>query len=790
MIKTFLVFFILLSFTGISYAQVNQSYEASIPLYNAETNLGDVKVQITNDELDWINRDSLISVLQDLLKEDTVLAIKKLSDRLSPSVLPIPVVFNPVELKLETNVDLGLMARKSTDLGVDLEDEESQSLQPAPFGGAINYRLEQNWGHERLGGNFFSGQFNSFMNIQSLVLENQMYYQSNVDQKWYRGDTRLVKDFKETNIRAQAGDVYPQIQGFMVARPLGGINVARNFSLNPYRLPYPTGNQNFTLRSRSFVKYYVNSVLVKSEYLQAGNYSAKDIPLNNGLNTILIEAVDDLGQKQFFVFKASSNINLLNEGESRFDLSYGTPFLDSNFKREYIERDGKVFSGFYQYGFTSLFSSSLYLQNQSDFSLYGSEFIHAIPIGNITAGVARSDRGNLEGMAGSLGYQLITQGKKWFDSHTLSLRYENRSADFKTQLNDVSTSVQNSYAANYTIPVSNILTFSLGGNYGDVRNNSLEDRYGYDVNLSFRVFNHHNISLYASRNRDEFKRWNDVAYVFLTFSIPEKNSYVSSLYDQQEKNLRVNVLKDNQNRLYAFRTQAIAEYSEERQNGELDLTYPTQIGDFGGRITGNKTDSFETAARGSARLNSALVFAYQDREMGFGVARPIPGSFVIFKPESRLKDQRIGLKSTSPYTESQSGLFDEIVFNNLIAYQYRDIQLDPTFLEPGRSLEKEKFIVYPTYRSAHLIKLNEKGSVILTGRILNSDGSPVSLQVGSINNVTFFTNRDGAVFIEGVEAGTHELKIEGREDTFTFNVKKDERGFKNLGVIELKENEL
>lgn len=787
MTKFFILFILLISSAAI--AQV-PSYEAQIPLYDQDTNLGDVLVEINGEELTSVDRDSILNVLSPILKDDTRAAFERLPKKLSPSRIPIPLKFSPEELKLQTTIDIELRATRKTDLGVDLEDEKRDALQAAPFGGAINYRLEQFWGDERLGGQFFSGQFNSFVNMNSLVLESQTFYQSNTDSKWYRGDTRLVKDFEKQNIRTQAGDVYPQIQGFMMAKPLGGINIQRNFSLNPYRLPYPTGNQNFTLKSRSFVRYFVNSVMVKSEYLQAGNYSAKDIPLNNGLNTILIEATDDLGQKQVFVFKASSNINLLNEGESRFDVSYGTPFIDTNLKREYIERDGKVFSGFFQYGFSSLFSSSLYLQNQGDFNLYGTEMIRAIPIGNVTAGAARSQLGKSEGLAGSLGYQLITQGKRWFDSHTLSLRYENRSQDFKTQLTDIAPSVQNVYAANYTIPVSNVLTFSVGGNYGDVRDNNLSDRYGYDANLSFRIFNNHNIAFYASRNRDENKNWNDVAYVFLTLSIPESNSYVSSLYDQKQKNLRVNVLRDNQNKLYTFRTQAIAEYQDNRQNGELDLTYPTQVGDFGGRITANKTDEFDTATRGSARLNSAFVFAYQDSELGYGISRPIPGSFVIFKPENRLRDQKIGLKSTSPYTESQSGLFDEIVFSNLIAYQYRDIQLDPTFLEPGRSLRKEKFTLYPTYRSAHLITLNERGSVILTGQVLNPDGTPIALQVGTIGNVTFFTNRDGQIFVEGIEAGNYDLSIEGREDKFRISVSEDERGFKNLGIIQIKENEL
>lgn len=777
-----------ISFVGIAEAQSLQlqTYQAAIPLYDGSNDLGEVQVEINGDQLNWIDKKTLLQILKNYVKPDTLSAVEKLPSEINPSSLPFPLKLDQENFRLQTQFNLKELTAKSTDLGIDLSEQEHVAMQPAPVGGAINFRGEKTWSDEKLGGNYLSGQFSPFVNIGGVVLENQTFYQENIDSKWYRGDTRLVKDILKYDVRTQVGDVYPLIQGFMVARPLGGINIQRNFSLNPYRLPYPTGHQTFTLGSRSFVKYYVNSVLVKSEYLMAGNYNAKDIPLNNGLNTVTIEATDDLGQKKIFVFKSSSNINLLNEGESRFDLSYGTPFTDFNFKREYQERDGKVFSGFYQYGFSSLFSSSVYLQNQDKFNLYGTELIQAIPLGNFTFGYARSDSEALQGSAGSLGYQLITQGKKWYDSHTLSLRYESRTTGFRSTLLDAAAAVQNAYAANYTIPVSNVMTFSVGGNYGDVRNNNLENRYGYDLNLSFRLFQKHNISFYSSRNRDEFKQWNETAYVFLTFSIPDSNSYVSAFYDQQQKNTRINVLKDNQNRLYNFRTQGIVDYAEKSQNGELDLLYPTPVGDFGGRFAANRDDANdnEFLKRGSLRVNSALAFAYQDKELGLGFSRPISGSFVLFKPEPRLKDQRIGLKSTSPYTESESGLFDEIIFSNLIAYQYRDIQLDPTFLDDGRSLEREKFVLYPTFRSAHLVKLQEKGAVIITGRIVDKNGAPISLQTGHVNNVVFFTNRDGEIFVEGVEAGKHQLTLDGQDEKFYIEISKGERGMKNIGEIQ------
>ena len=793
-IRSFVFHFLLTSLLlsqGDVLAWSPEGYEARLPLHDSNRDIGEVQVQIQNEELEWIDRDSLIRVLKNYLDDEALEALKELPPKVKPQELPFPLRLDVQDLKLQSSIDMKL--RRSEDVNVrdDMNDMMKDALGPSPFGGAVNFRLENNWGDENLGQKGLNGQFNSFINIKTLVLENQTYYQQDnrSGSDWFRGDTRIVKDFEKNEIRTQAGDIYPQLQGFMVGRPMGGVNVQRNFSLNPYRLPFPTGTQEFTLKSRSLVKYFVNNVLVKTEYLPAGNYTAKDIPLNNGLNTILIEATDDLGVKQVFVFRSSASINLLNAGESRFDLSYGVPFTDTSSQRNYQYGEGKVFSGFYQYGLTSEFSSSLYLQNQQNFNLLGAEVIQATAIGNFSLGHAESYLSQLNGKANSASYQLVSQGRGWFQSHSLGLRYENRDDNFRSTLYDLSSIVKNNYAASYALPIANSMTFSVGVNYGDVRDNTLTDRYGFDSTLNFRVLSHHNLSIFLGRNRDEYKNWNDVAYFFLTITFPEKNDFVSALYDQQLKSTRITYLNDNQNRLHTPRTQVSLQNTELSQAGEADITYPTSIGDLGGRISAQRlTEEDRTFARGSLRVNSALVFAYQDESWGLGISRPVPGSFVILKPESRLKEQKITLKSTSPYSEAETGLFGEITFTTLLAYQYRDIQLDPTMLDDGVTLGREKYYLYPTYRSAHLITLQEKGSVVLKGRLLRTSGEPISLAVGQIGNQTFFTNREGQFFIEGLEAGQHRLRLDGEDNELIIPVTENERGMKDVGQLILEED--
>ncbi len=793
--NSFIALFICLLTLGFisqkTYAQASLPYEATLPLYDKERLIGEVKVLIADERLVSVDKASLLEAIKDNLQEDTIKSFEALNDSIDPKTMPLPMSFNVEELKLEMPFKVELRTQESLDILEDYHHRyENEAIRPAPFGGAINSRLEQSWTNNRNEQSFFGGQFETFLNIKNYVFENQSFYQSNVEKGYFRGDARVVKDFERQQVRVQAGDVHPQIQGFMIGRPIGGINIARNFSLNPYRLPYPTGTQNFVLQSRSLVKYYVNGTMIKSEYLPAGNYTAKDIPLNNGLNTIMIEATDELGQKKVFVFRSSASINLLNEGESKFDLSYGTPFMDQNYSRDYRSQDGNLLSGFYQYGFNSSFSTSVYGQNQKNYSLLGSELIKATVIGNLGTGLAHSQVGDQNGTAQSLNYQFLGSGTKWYFSHSLGLRYEHRQLGFRSGPFDSASTVQNNYSGNYALPVAGYLTLSVGANYGDVRDNDLSDRYGVDTTLNVRLFNRHNVSFFLGRSRDENKVWNDVAYVFVTITFADSNDFISSFYDQKQDNTKVTYIHDNQNRLYSPKAQVIAENNPRSQMTETDLLLPTQVADFGARLNAARDlKDQKLYGRSSFRLNSALVFARQNNEWGIGISRPVPSSFVLFKPDKKLKGQKIALKSSSPFTESETGPFGEITFANLLPYQYREVQLDPTLMDEGRTLKKEKYVLYPTYRSAHLIHLEDKGAVMLRGFLKTEDGKPHSLQVGHVGDKPFFTNRSGEFFIEGLGPGNHQLRLEGFDNGLELTIGQDDSGIKNIGTLILSEDE-
>jgi outer membrane usher protein len=788
-----LILLLLLPFTSLaqiparSEAFYERTYELSLPLMLKNQQLSLVKVQLKGESWQRIDAASLAQAINDYLKPEH--QIHKKSGWLSSVELPFPLSYNPQMAQLEAMPRLEQLAAQDLDLSFrPSEMYKEKALQAATWGGAINYRVEKAWGAKNLGGESFSSFFDSFINIHGVVLESQVSYTDDQQgQGWFRGDTRLIKDFPQRRIRTEAGDVYPQPFGFMQTSPIGGVKIARNFSLDPYRIPFPQGQGQFTLLTRSQVKTFVNGVLIKDEMLPAGNYDLRDVPLINGLNTVLVETTDELGQKQVYEFRLPTSVGLLKKGEYNFSLSHGRPFQNQTFKREYLRTEQT--SAFYQHGLSATQSLGGYAQRQEDFTLLGLEAGQATNLGNLFLGAVASQEDQTSSGAGSLTWQLQNLGSKLFESYTLTLRHERYSDGFKNQKYQGFSSLRSQYQANITLPVRELFTLSVGGSRAQLRDSSLADRQGFDTTINIRAFRNLNLNLFASRTRDEHRKMNTIAYAFFTWTFDQANHFVSGFHDLENKSNRLTAVKDNGNRLYDPRLTAIVDEARERDGVEVDGFIPTPMADVGGRLSASRLkNASHTDLRGVARLSSALVFAKHSDGLGLGFSRPVPNSFVLFKPSEELKKQKIALRSTSPFAEGESGPLGEITFTNILPYQYREIQLDPTGLDLGVSLEQEKFIVYPTYRSAHLIALREKGSLMAQGKLVDKSGKAIALKVGEINQNVFFTSKTGQFFIEGLAPGEYEINIEGMKP-YQLNFPPSARGIIDLGQIQLEGEE-
>lgn len=758
-----------------------------MPLWARDKLCGDIDVVLTGEKLEQIEKNEFIAVLKKCTRLDGLIqSFDESESWMLPSDSPFALKYDPVDLRILIDIPLDQEKAQALFLNSGISERYSNyALKPAPFSGAINYRAEKTFSPKTFEGDSFNTYFDTFFNIKEVVIESQFNYLNgdNSGTGWFRGDTRAVKDFKKYEVRAQAGDVYPQSYGFMQGRGIGGLLVSTDFSLDPYSLPYPQGHGNFVLRSRSNVRTWVNGILVKDEVLPAGNYDLRDIPLINGVNNVVIETIDEFDNKKVYQFNLPTSVELLNKGKWKFSLASGVPFSDMAFKRKYHDNEGLLTSGFAQYGLSQTFTLGGYTQTQNDFNLFGIEAGKATALGNFFLGAASSGDQGVRGTAGQMSWQFQRIGAELFNSYTLILRHQIFGENFVTADNSVSGSLKSRSQVSITLPLKELFTLSLGGQYGDTRDERLNDRYGMDATFNIRLHRNLNLSTFVSRVRDEHRNWNDVAYAFLTWSFDGSGNIVNIFQDFENQSTRISALRDNSNKIYSPRITSNLEKSQERTTGEIEAFVPMPFAEVGARLAvRDQKIPDTTGAKSTVRFAQAFVFAYDD-EWGAGLSRPVPNSFVLFKPSEVLRKQKLSLRSTSPYNEGSSGLFGEITYTNLLPYQYRDVQLDPTFLDEGTTLEQERFAVYPTYRSAHLIPLKDKGQTILDGYLINSRGEPLKLKVGEVAGQVFFTSPEGRFFIEGVEPGTHKLTLRDSNESIIIEVKKDDRGIVNLGRL-------
>jgi len=763
-----------------------ETREVPIDVFNDNRSLGLVDARISGDQLVSIRRDSLADILINKMEHSELIKISELPEEwISLSQVEFPMRFSPEVLGIYAKIPLTSLQPEYRDLK-QIAENKRLAIYPAPVGGAITVRGEQFWADEKIGGDYLLGGFDSFLNMNGYVLENQSVYQSNLEQKWFRGDTRLVKDFNDKMIRTQLGDVNYQTVGFQTLRPIGGASFSRNFTLNPYRTPYPKFNRDFIVKTRSRVTYFVNGNLIKSEYLSPGRYAVRDIPLVNGINNIVVEIEDDLGRKEIVNFQQTTSINLLNNGESRFDISVGYPFQDINFKRQY-EKEDLLTSGFYQHGLSNVFTSALYGQNFSNFNLGGMESILATNLGNFSFGAAYGGDDKFKGSVYSLGYNLSIVKPQWSSAHNLNIRFEKRDSDFIQTWESTPARIKNLYAINYGLPLFNRLTLGLGGNYGQKNDQGEVDKYGYDMSLTMRILSNINATIYAARNRDEFRNVNELAYMMVNITFPEKAQYITAYADVTNHTRRLTYVKDNLNELNSFKGQATVEDNRNSNIGDADIVFNSKLADLGVHATGFKDKSGDSYGRYSARVNSSFVFAGSDDGWSWAVSRPVQTSFALLAPNEYLEDQAFGVKSTSPYNEGLSDFMGKTVFVNLLPYQYREIQLDPAAVDIGYSLGKENFVLFPTYRSAHLIFVGAPGTVTVKGTLVSA-GEIQTLKTGEVSSEKlkslFFTNRKGHFLIENLVPGKYVLKT-ADERTVTFTIPDKVKGLFDLGNLEI-----
>ncbi len=752
--------------------------------------IGEIPVTLSGEKLISLSGGELRKILLDKIREEKVNKYRIPNGEISPEKLPFKVIYHASEMRMSVIIAPEDLRPNDANVYDDLMPYYSRkAIEPAAFSLGLNYKLDQTFNHNTNQKDSFAAQTDAFMNIGKVAFENRMTYLSTRDRQWGRQGSRAIFDRPNRMQRFEAGDVSYPIIGYQQAFSLGGLSFYRDFALNPYRVVTPTSSFEFQIDSRSLVKTYVNNILLKTEYMNAGRYSVKDIPLNNGLNRIIVEVTDELGATRVFTFNESGSLDLLAPGISRYALAGGYFSTETDGNLKYNEEEGAFFSGFYQHGWQKHWTVSAYAQGNKKYSMLGTNHILSSAYGNWSFDVAGSKNDFNNGYVTQATYQLNLFGAYWYDSHTLTTKIEYRSPFF----NEVGSNFKNRFdttlSASYSVPLFEKFNVALGGSY---QNPTLAEnaRIAYNGSLTTKLFESSSLTMYAGRNRDEFKEWSNQIYFFFNMTFGGSSTFASAFYEQATQTKRLTVIRDTGKKINDLKVSVSADDNQSSQNASLDLQYNTVLADVGVRQELLKPNGRSEGYKTSLRLMSAFAFAHNGTDSAFSISRPISNSFVIFKPNSDWKGQKFGVQTAGGVNDTSTGLFGESLVSSLAPYQYRRLQLDPSNLDPGYILGQESFVVYPRRNSGHVFIIGKSGLLVLRGTIRDKDKNPLGLKVGfyttgsSQKSTPFFTDREGRFFIEGVEPGAGTIQVDDEAyGSFHLNLTGKKQGIVEVGEI-------
>lgn len=753
--------------------------------------IGELNLTIKGDILKDIDRDNLVLLLENFIEQEELLRIKNEFDQriLSKDFhkLPIKIEFDSKNLIVFFRIPAEFKKLNIFDAREELPDWVVNPIPPNPYSFILNYDVEQVYEDEVITERYIKSRYEFASNIKGFVLENFVQYNELEKHKWLREDTRIIKDDTKRLLRYTIGDTSPNVTSYLSSRDLGGFSISRNFQLNPYRSIGTKTQEEFLLKKRSLVRFYVNSRLIKSQYLDSGKHSIKDLPLNDGVNDVLIEITDDFGKKEYVQIKRGASSAILAKGLVDFDFTIGKESREENGAKKYNSKNGTTYSSFLRYGHLRNLTVGGFLQGDSLQSLQGAESAFSTIWGNFTFELARSKiEGDSSGHASRVGYEWRTFGTKFLEANSFRFNFENRGRRFAELGN---TNPNNTFSSlgtfSYSTPLAYGLATSLGVSYNLARDEEDDNGYGFNTSLSWRINNEWQLSSFYSRSKGSTGNFTDVVYFFFNWVLPERGQFLNSFYDSINRTKRLSYRYQSQKKIRTIRPRITIEENETTQTvqGQFDYLHPQF--DLKSNFDYKDVNNISTIKNSRIKFQSSII--------GTGgrlaVSRPVTGSFAFVETNRFLKGQKLSIKSISEYNDGESSFWGPASVSNLTPYQYYRLNLDTSELEPGYSVGTESYILYPTLRSGHLIKAGRPGNTLVFGKLLSSQGTPISLKTGYIarkglgTKVNFFTNRRGKFIAESLRPGEYVLILNKSGKSYDFSIKDDQIGMFDLGEI-------
>lgn len=704
---------------------------------------------------------------QDQVSETGLLALDQLAE--------FKIIYEEANQKLKINVPVSRLKKQYISTKQQVSPAQVNPEQDR-IGVALNYNIfaqqsddykqANSWQEMRIFGLGHGGllRINSAWNYNDNV-------QQNSQSKFTVFDTVWQKDFVNSMLSLKVGDINTNTLDWTRSVRLGGIQLSKNFSLQPYRSTVPQASFVGSAVLPSTVDLLINGLKQSSQQVQPGQFQIDTTPSISGLGQAQLVITDITGQQQVLDYALYGSTELLEEKLSDWSVSLGN--IHQNYGEQSFEYDNDtVFSGDYRYGLTNNNTLELHGEFAPQVQMLGAGWMQRLgpKMGIFSASMATSQSEQESGWQYDLNYRWNSQ---WLSFYAATRQ---RNESFK----DISSLASNSANARtdqlYVSMNTRTGLWGMGYVNQTYHNEEIDPNRYVLFNWNYNRFKYARFS--TSLNYNVINQ--DKSIVF-SMNVPLGRNTVAGVslqkaesYESAQIDINHSIVNDMG---WGWRVQSDLKQSN---NGQAQVNYMGRYGEvqLGVQSTGKKSDVVTYAG-----LNGALVSMKDNLHF----TRRVEDAFGIVSTGG-VADIPVFLENQFVGNTDRNG---KILLSRLNAYQHNkveikakdipiDIRVTQTEIDAVPRSYSGIFIEFPTEK-IYSIQLHLKNTA---GQDIEA-GSGIWLTPELLGEPYSVVGRDGVVYLENPPDNAVFYIGLNQQNSCRFHlpVLPKQDGFMNLGVV-------
>jgi outer membrane usher protein len=587
-----------------------------------------------------------------------------------------------------------------------------------------------------------------------------------------RGLSNLTLNDRERLTRWIIGDNFVSNGGLGGNTFLGGIGVARNFTLNPYYYFFPRPGVTGTALVPSTVSVYSDGGLLRQERLAPGQFELNNLPVSSGYRTNRVVIRDIFGRETEIVSPFYLSTKVLQAGLSEYSFNAG--LRRNDLTESSWDYDSPVMLGRYRMGLSENMTPGASIELGTRLANGGLRLTAKSLIGEVDLSVAGSHDSGATGTAASLTYVYL---QRWFSigasARTMSDQYATVSMPLSADR------PKREVTGFIGVPIGTRVNVNLQATQTTFRDTGVVERIG--VSGSFRLSD--SWSLFSSNS------WSQQTGERATYDFFVGLSYFFG----------------NNTTGYAFtQRQQGRTFDREIEGVRVQKSLPVGPG-FGYQVEGTVGDDSHGLGqlqyqgqygRYEARYDSLVkdpVFTMSGGLVAIGgsvhATRRVDDSFVLIRTpgvaglRGYINNQEVGT------TDSRGEL---IVPNNVLSYYGNRISINDRDIPIDYRVDATEKTIAPPFRGGALVVFPVARLQILTGtlsietigqtRIPAYGQLTVKLKDSAYDSPI---GKKGEFYLENVPPGSYDATIddEGRICRFLFEIPDSPEPILKLGAI-------